>query len=288
MGSEWSLVPPEIGAVAARLRLAHVSLAEALGRMPLMGVKTGANEAFFLDVVEERADAVITADGVRVPLAHARRCIRGRDVRPWIAKESVWMLWPPRRGWRKPPQWLHRHAAARGVDPAALRLQYVRPEHDGLKVVWKDLSRGLRAAVAPASAVPNQTLYLLDATSDDEADVLAALLNSTIANALTVCIAERAKDHHFRYFGRTVARIPLPVVKPDDPAWPRLARCARRAQGGESVMADLDRVVASLYGVTPDEHERMAAFLARRLGLDPECGSLLPLGLRSQRAEADD
>lgn len=266
MGSEWSLIPPEIGDIALRLRTAHAPLAEALGRMPLMGVKTGANEAFFLDVVEERAGSLITTDGVRVPVAHARRCIRGRDVRPWIAKESVWMLWPPRRGWRKPPRWLERHAEARGVEPASLRLQYVRPEHDGLKVVWRDLSRGLQAAVASATSIPNQTLYLLDATSDDEADVLAALLNSTIVNALALCIAERAKDFHFRYFGRTVARIPLPRVTPADEAWPRLARCARRAQAGESVTAELDRVVASLYGVTPAEHERIAAFLARRLG----------------------
>src|SRR5262249_38895807 len=151
---------------------------------------------------------------------HARRCIRGRDVRPWMASDSVWMLWPPRDGWRRPPRWLQRHAEARGVDAASLRLQYVRPEHDGLKVVWKDLSRGLRAAVVPATTVPNQTLYLLDATSPEEADVIAAMLNSTVVNALTLCIAERAKDFHFRYFGRTVARIPLPRVKPDDLAWP--------------------------------------------------------------------
>ncbi len=89
MGSEWSLVPPEIGVIAARLQLAHVPLVDALGRMPLMGVKTGANDAFFLDVVTERDDVLITADGVRVPRAHARRCIRGRDVRAWIVEEDA-------------------------------------------------------------------------------------------------------------------------------------------------------------------------------------------------------
>src|SRR5258706_2952542 len=229
MGSEWSLVPPEIGVIAARLQLAQVTLVEALGRMPLMGVKTGANEAFFLDVVTERDDVLITTDGVRVPRAHVRRCVRGRDVRAWIANDSLWMLWPPRDGWKKTPRWLQRHATARGVDPESLRLQYVRPEHDGIKVVWKDLSRGLRAAVAGVAIIPNQTLYLLDAATPEEADVVAALLNSTIVNALALCITERAKDRHYRYFGRTIARIPLPRLRPADTALPRLAPCGSPA-----------------------------------------------------------
>jgi hypothetical protein len=266
MGSEWSLVPPEIGAIVERLRKTHGPLVERLHRTPLMGVKTGANEAFFLDVTEEREKVLVTSDGVRVPRDHARRCIRGRDVRRWIASEGAWMLWPPRNGWKRPPRWLQHHAAARGIEAASLQLQYVRPEHAGTKVVWKDLSRGLLAAVAAETAVPNQTLYLLDATSEEEAEVLAALLNSTIVNAMTICIAERAKDFHFRYFGRTIARVPWPPLVPDDWQWPRLARCARRGREGEEVMAELDQVAAALYGLTPVEQERVAAFVTRRLG----------------------
>jgi hypothetical protein len=96
---------------------------------------------------------------------------------------------------------------------------------------------------------------------------VAALLNCTIVNALALCITERAKDRHYRYFGRTIARIPLPRLMPADAAWPRLARCARRAAAGENVAGELDRVTASLYGLTTEELERMAAFVARRLGL---------------------
>src|SRR5205814_5219151 len=202
----------------------------------------------------------------RVPLDAACRCIRGRDVRRWAAGGGVWMLWPPPGGWRKPPRWLQGLGDAGGVAVSDLRRSYVRPEHAGLKVVWKDLSRGLCAAVADPSLIPNQTLYVLDATSFDEANVLAALLNSTIVNCLTICIAERAKDFHYRYFGRTLARVPLPQVDAGSERWTRLARCARRGSSGTDVMAEVDAVASELSGVTPSEHSRLAAFVARRLG----------------------
>src|SRR5439155_22027642 len=88
------------------------------------------------------------------------------------------------------------------------------------KVVWKDVSRGICAAVMRDSEmvdgqrvplVPNQTLYALEANSLQEADAIAAVLHSPIVNALAVITAERAKDFHYRYFGRTIARIPLPL-----------------------------------------------------------------------------
>jgi len=53
---------------------------------------------------------------------------------------------------------------------------------------------------------------------------------------LTIAIAERAKDFYFRYFGRTVARLPLPVLSPpssdfmDAPFFAR--RAARAAKSG--------------------------------------------------------
>ncbi|HWS71849.1 MAG TPA: hypothetical protein VN605_07020, partial [Thermoanaerobaculia bacterium] len=154
---------------------------------------------------------------------------------------------------------------------------YVRPEHVGIKVAWKDLARGLTAAVLPdvcnvdghaVPLIPNQTLYSIDAASFDEAYALAALLNSTIADALLVSVAERAKDAYFRYFGRTVARLPLPEVERGGAAWERLVRLARRAQHGIDVMRELDAIVARQYGVTDSELATLRTFVARRLGRD--------------------
>jgi hypothetical protein len=277
-GSEWSLLPPDIHAIVARIHATNMPLAETLNRMPVMGVKTGDNSAFFLDVKRVRANAVETTDGIHIPLTSVCRCARGRDVRRWQVAEPAWMLWPPARGWRKPPRWVERLAEARGIDAATLRLSYVRPEHVGMKVVWKDLSRGLNAAVLEDSfrlgereipLVPNQTLYALDAASIEEAFVIAALLNSTIVNVLAVAIAERAKDFYFRYFGRTIARLPLPAVAPSSESWRLLLRAGRRARRHpEAAAEEIDATVAALYGVSSDEHARLATFLRKRLGLD--------------------
>ena len=86
-------------------------------------------------------------------------------------------------------------------------------------------------------------------------------MNSTVFGALALCTAERAKDSYFRYFGRTIAAIPLPRVARGSGDWCELVRLAR----GHSD-AEIDAVVAALYGVSPEEHEVLAQFVARRLG----------------------
>jgi adenine-specific DNA-methyltransferase len=279
-GAEWALLPPGIQTILARIHASHPPLASTLDRAPMMGVKTGDNGAFFLDVKRIRGNALETTDGLHIPLTAVCRCVRGRDVRRWQVAEPAWMLWPPAGGWRQPPRWAVRLAEARGVGVETLKLSYVRPEHVGIKVVWKDLSRGLCAAVLEDSIrtgerriplVPNQTLYSLDAASLDEAQVLAALLNSTIVNVLAVAIAERAKDFFFRYFGRTVARLPLPAVTPSSDSWARLLRAARRAgRNPDRAAEEIDAAVASVYGVSADEHVRLSRFLRRRLGMAAE------------------
>jgi hypothetical protein len=264
--SEWALVPPDVAAVLRRLREEHPALAHVLGRKPIMGVKTGDNRNFFLDEKRITNGRLVTTDGVHVPLEAICRCVRGRDLQRWSVTASRWMLWPPANGWRKPPRWLRHLAQLRGMDAKEFRLSFVRPEHVGMKVAWKDLSRGMAAAVLPdvVSAagrvfplVPNQTLYMVDAVTLDEAWVIAAILNSTIAGALLVCVAERAKDAHYRYFGRTVAAMPFPDAHPE---WDRLVRAARRGH------RDLDAIVARLYGVSESELATLRAFLERRVG----------------------
>jgi N-6 DNA Methylase len=264
IGSEWALVPPEVGAIARRLRGQFPPLERALNRRPFMGVKTGDNRSFFVSDEEVRE--------FHIPASALCRCVRGRDLQRWSVGKSQWMLWPPRDGWKTPPSWLKRFAETRGMAPEEFRLSFVRPEHVGIKVAWKDLSRGVAAAVLPDAAnvdgcayplVPNQTLYAIDAATLDEAYVLSAVLNSTIAGALLVCTAERAKDAHYRYFGRTVGALPLPEL---DLEWDRLVRAARRAHRGNDVAADIDKIVARMYGVSDGELALLRAFLARRLG----------------------
>ncbi|HEX8618151.1 MAG TPA: N-6 DNA methylase [Thermoanaerobaculia bacterium] len=270
--AEWALVPPEVSAILRRLRASFPTLGTAHRRRPFMGVKTGDNRNFFLEA--ERVDdaQLVTTDGIRIPLSAVCRCVRGRDLRRWSVTASHWMLWPPAGGWRKPPKWLQKLAVARGLEPRDFRLSFVRPEHVGIKVAWKDLSRGLAAAVLPDVVhvnelafplVPNQTLYGIDAVSPDEAYAVSAMLNSTVAGALLVSVAERAKDAHFRYFGRTVAALPWPEPHA---RFDVLVRLARRAHRGAEVQHEIDAIVAGLYGVSAGELALLAQFLARRLG----------------------
>lgn len=272
IGSEWALVPPQVASILHRLRERYRSFELAVGRRPFMGVKTGDNRSFFLDGTLRGAH-LVTTDGFYVPFSALCRCVRGRDLQRWRVHESRWMLWP--QGWsgaKKPPRWLEKLAAARELEPEAFRLSFVRAEHVGIKVAWKDLSRGLAAAVLPDAVhvnevafplVPNQTLYAVDAVSLDEAYAIAAVLNSTIAGALLVAVAERAKDAHYRYFGRTVAAMPWPDVHAEEEA---LVRLSRRAHRGKDVQQEIDAVVAHAYGVSDRELEVLRAFLARRLG----------------------
>ena len=67
-------------------------MADTLSRVPVMGVKSGDNSAFFLDVKRVRRNAVETSDGLHVPLSAVCRCVRGRDVRRWSIGEPAWML----------------------------------------------------------------------------------------------------------------------------------------------------------------------------------------------------
>ncbi len=253
-GSEWALVPPAVASILRRMVAEHAPLAESLGRRPLMGVKTGDNARFFID------DARIAEEGI--PLAALCRCVRGRDLRRWKVAESQWMLWPPAAAWKDAP------AAVR-----ALKLAFVRPEHIGIKVAWKDVSRGMAAAVLPdvvhvdghaVPLVPNQTLYSIDAVSLDEAYVLAAILNSVVADAFFLATAERAKDDHRRYFGRTVARLPLPRLGANAEAWEKLVRLSRAAHRSGRTPAELDEVIAELYGIA--NCATLRAFVERRLG----------------------
>jgi hypothetical protein len=272
--SEWTLAPPDAAHILRRLRDRFPPFDEAIGRRPVMGVKTGDNQSFFLDAREVDCGWLTTVDGVAIPTEFICRAVRGRDVRRWLTRESHWMLWPPAAGWRQFPSWLLELAVKRGVEPDVLRLSYVRAEHVGIKVAWKDVARGMAATVLPESVeiaghtfplVPNQTLYSIDSVTMDEAFAVAGLLNSVAADALLVAVAECAKDDHYRYFGRTVATIPFPIPVAGSDLWQRLVRASRVAHREAKAPSDHDAVVAELYELTLGELEVLRAFAARRL-----------------------
>jgi hypothetical protein len=270
-GSEWTVVPPLLLPVLRRLYAEHPPLAAALGRRPFMGVKTGDNARFFLDGRDVVGHTLVTSAGVKVPLASVCLCVRGRNVRRWKIEGSVWMLRVSPEDRRHPPPWLQALAEARGVRPADFRFAFAAADEETRRVAWKDVSRGLAAVVLPDSAkvganripvVPNQTLYAVSANSDEEAHLIAAVLNSTVAGALLVAVAGRAKDRHYRYFGQIVSMLPWPEMAA---VRRELAELSRRAHEGADVAPDLDRAVARAYALTDIEFAMLQRFLAERL-----------------------
>jgi SAM-dependent methyltransferase len=270
-GSEWALVPPAVLPLLRRLYADSPPLHVALGQRPFMGVKTGDNTRFFLEEKDIAGRMLVTSEGVKVPLASVRLCVRGRDLRRWKLVGSVWMLWPTPDEQETPPAWLRALADARGITPAAFRHRFRLTSDPCNRVAWKDISRGVAAAILPDNVkagstrvpvVPNQTLYAISARTGHEAHLLAAVLNSTVAGALLVAVADRAKDAHYRYFGRTVALLPWPdfsAVERDlvDLSW--------RAHPGTEVAPEIDRLVARAYGVSDAELSALRTFLEERL-----------------------
>ncbi|HEU5163281.1 MAG TPA: hypothetical protein VFV54_09075, partial [Thermoanaerobaculia bacterium] len=266
-GGPWVLIDAPVRAILARVSGRCPSFAEQIGR-PVMGVKTGANADFFVEpeIDWERGEALV--EGVPIPLGDLARVVRGRDVSRWKALDSLWMLRPTRRS-----SWVTALSAVRrGRQLEALA--YERREHRGWKVVWKDVSRGMvAAALAPhqvmngveVALVPNQTVYCAAVTTEGDAWFAAAVLNSTVAGAAALAIADRAKDFHFRYFGRTIALVPVPVIAA--PARRRIASLAKKAAAGEvAAEQEIDRLLLATYGVSPDEAKFLASFTSERLG----------------------
>ena len=263
----WTHAPREVLTILQRLLATQLPLEDALQR-PMMGVKTGQNRLFFLTGGRICGAHLVTVEGVPIPLAAVCRAVRGRDVRRWQITGAEWMLWFPEL---HDGPWLAQFATARGVDPRALRLTYASAAHLGLRVAWKDISRGFSAVVMEADVrvsgrvfplVPNQTVYFLPARSYDEAHAAAAVLNSTVAGALLLATAERMKDAHYRYFARNVASLPWPDIRR---LQPKLARLSGAAHRGRNVDSEIDDLVARAYGVAPDEQEQLQLYVQEKL-----------------------
>jgi hypothetical protein len=128
----------------------------------------------------------------------------------------------------------------------------------------------LIAAIVPARVVTTHTLFTLRTPLPHERQlVLCALLNSFVANYL---VRLRVNTHV------TIAitsRLPVPVLADDDPEALALAHFARTLSEAETPIetmaeyAELQALVAKLYGVSPDE-------FAHILGTFP----LIPLPVR--------
>ena len=281
-GSPWLIMPPEVRASFERIHRAGPPLSESpLGR-PLLGVKTGCNEAF---IVKPSGDsrsmrngdtqlAAIESGEVSgfVERSLLRPLHRGETIRRWkLVSPAEHIIWthddqgPLPRLAPHAHRWLgmwRRELERRSDFSSHARARWwtlFRTESatsSSPRVVWSDFGRSPRAAVLEAndSTVLLNSCYVIPCEELADAYALTALLNSPVAAAWLNSLAEPARGGYHRYLGWTVALLPLPFD------WDRargiLAPITERAVQGTPPATDtLIKAVTDAYRLTPRDIE---------------------------------
>lgn len=255
-GAPWLLLPPPVRDAFDALVNSGAPLADTPFGRPLLGVKSGCNDAFVVEPEAAWAARSGTASctvrsGEREGLierALLRPALRGEDLTAFastsLPRAIIWThdvtLQPlnnlPPRVSRWLSHWrptLERRTDVRSRDRwwSLFRLEAsVR----GWRVAWGDVGRTPRAVVLPpdADTVPMNSCYVVRAPSEVDADALATWLNAPLAAAWLGAIAEPARGGYHRFLGWTMARLPLPADWPD--ARSVLAGTGRDARRGRA------------------------------------------------------
>jgi len=112
----WSLEPPEVDGLMARIRERGVPLAEFVGAKPYRGVLTGLNEAFLID--DATRTALIRDDPGSAAII--KPYLRGQDIGRWVPDwQGLWMIFA-RRGidiHAYPSVWAHLERFRERLEP---------------------------------------------------------------------------------------------------------------------------------------------------------------------------
>ncbi|HEX2722086.1 MAG TPA: hypothetical protein VHM24_04155, partial [Gemmatimonadaceae bacterium] len=236
-GSPWLLLPSEARGAFDRVVDAGTPFFRTTFGRPLLGVKTGCNDAFIV----KNGQANIESDLLR-PL------LRGDRVSQWkVNPGDARIIWthddhgqplsalPPLAATflRKRRLDLARRSDAAGHHTWWMLFRTESANSSLPRVVWSDIGRRPRAAVLKAGdrTVALNSCYVARCPTLLDAYALAALLNSVLAAAWLSVIAEPARGNYRRYLGWTMSILPLPR------AWTRarsiLAPIGVSAAGGE-------------------------------------------------------
>lgn len=229
-GSPWLIVPPAARAAFDTIRRAGTPLAESAFGRPLLGVKTGRNDAYVVRVDRIDGDvAAISSPGRSGSIERQllRALVRGETLRAWgVTGSSEHLVWPhdekgkPLRSlpvlahrWLLPSRTeLSRRTDLHGRNPwwAVFRVESASTQHP--RVIWADFGLQPRAMVAESgnAVVPLNTCYVVRCAELADAYALATLLNGPLLAAWLNVIAEPARGGYRRYLGWTMALLPVP------------------------------------------------------------------------------
>ncbi|HEX3534524.1 MAG TPA: N-6 DNA methylase [Gemmatimonadaceae bacterium] len=267
-GSPWILLPPPARKAFEKIRGLGTPFGDSAFGRPMLGVKTGCNEAYVVHVDGIDNDSASISAGARrgrIEREMLRPLVRGETLNAWMTTgRREYIVWPhcdnlPRkslpplaRGWLLPfRDRLGARADLRGRMPwwSLFRTESARCER--ARVVWADFGTRSRALVIDTgdSIVPLNTCYAASCNTLDDAYALAALLNGPLVSAWLNAVAEPARGGYRRYLGWTMSLLPLP----SDWEYARecLAPLAVRGMSGD-LPSDDELLVGALeaYGAT--------------------------------------
>ncbi len=216
-GAPWVMAEPGVSKLFERMREVSVPLGEVDALQPQRGMFTGCNDVF---LHEPRAAHELLGPHFE---EFSRPVLTGRDVRPWSVDCERRILWPygPSLQLRRDlPECMRRYFAGhaerlerRSDYRKELPLWQMFRVKQGLlapKVVWRDMSPKLEAALAPSEIVPLNTVYFIGLGDERQARLLAALMNSPPLRAMAYALGERARGGWRRHFAWVMRMLPVP------------------------------------------------------------------------------
>lgn len=284
-GSPWILLPPAVRNSFELLReRGNVFASTDFGR-PLLGVKTGCNDAYIVHVADVERDLAAITTGARngsIERAMLRPLVRGETLTAWqISGTREYLVWPhlddlqPRR--ELPPfarAWLlsfrdrlSARSDLRGRLPWWTLFRTESAAHQSARVIWADFGLRPRAIVTVPGdpTIPLNTCYSTTCPSLDDAHALAALLNGPLAAAWLNVLAEPARGSYRRYLGWTMALLPLPCD------WTRaravLVPLGELGMSGD-IPSDADLLAGAVdaYGLTTKDIQPLLTWTSRGCG----------------------
>jgi hypothetical protein len=250
-GSPWITAPSHVRHAFDLLRNSGTPLASSAFGRPLLGVKTGCNDAFIMS----HDDAC--REGIEKELI--RPLIRGDSINRGSVSRSAEVIVFPHQDGRPmsslPPaahrwfaKWrghLETRTDLRPRDPWWRLFRSESADCSMARVVWADIGLSPRAAILEKGdpTVPLNSCYAVAAPSRADADALVVLLSSRVADAWLGLTAEPVRGGYRRYFGWTMAMYPLPCD------WPRARRILAPLINRLDDPDELTSAVVTAYGL---------------------------------------
>lgn len=271
----------------------------------------GANGVYWLEILERRPDGLVVVsnitEGAKRQVESVQTAIeshllypllRGRDVSRWSAVPQAWILIPKRPGYQEkaipedemkvsfPRAYAYlsrfRDVLDQRRDAVLMRSKGRIPFYSIgavsdytftlYKVVWREVSHRLDAAVAgPAKdqhqecVIPDHTLIMVGCDGAEEAHFICAALNSSPSRFIVQNYIVLHPDPHI------LQRVRIPRYDPANPTHRRMAALSQNAHHAmaksdmeqvKAIEVEIDNLAAGLWGLTIDDLREIQQTLA--------------------------